>query len=163
MIPLPWKMFRMANWVQLLYSLACFLFIAINFLKNGLPEISFLILFPIGLLVMMCNNYVNLHIFRKHFPDKLVGSDLKKVHTLLFIFSILFSLLLLIVIIIGSTEEFNKENLHQYTGKFVLAMLFLVLLNWIYILFMQSRMDNFIKRENYNSLRKSISSIGSES
>ena len=163
MIPLPWKMFRIANWIQLLYSFACFLFIVSNLIKNGLPEISFLILFPIGLLVMMSNNYVNLYIFRKHFPDKLMGSDLEKVHTLLFIFSILFSLLLVIAIIIGSIEEFNKENLHRYTGKFVLAVLLLVLLNWIYILFMQARMNSFIKRENYNSLTKSIGSIGSES
>jgi len=92
-----------------------------------------------------------------------MGSDLEKVHTLLFIFSILFSLLLVVAIIIGSIEEFNKENLHRYTGKFVLAVLFLVLLNWIYILFMQARMNSFIKRENYNALAKSISSMGSES
>jgi hypothetical protein len=72
-------------------------------------------------------------------------------------------MLLVAVIIVGSIEEFNKENLHQYTGKFVLAVLFLALLNWIYILLMQARMDNFIKRENYNSLTKSIGSIGSES
>ena len=69
----------------------------------------------------------------------------------------------MIAIIIGSIEEFNKENLHRYTGKFVLAVLLLVLLNWIYILFMQARMNSFIKRENYNSLTKSIGSIGSES
>jgi hypothetical protein len=74
-------------------------------------------------LVMMCNNYVNLYIFRKHFPDKLISSDLKKVHTLLFIFCILFSLFLL----------------------------------------MQVRMNSLIKRENYNSLTKSIRSFGSES
>lgn len=163
MIPLPWKVFRIANWVQLLYSLACFLFIVSNSLKNGHPKISVFIHFPIGFLVMGCNNYVNLYIFRKHFPDKLMGPDLKKVHALCFILSILFSLLLLIVIIAGSTDEFKKENLHQYEGKFILAVLLLVLLNWIYILFMQTRMKNFIKRENYNSLTKSINSIGSES
>ncbi len=162
MIPLPWKLFKIANWVQLLYALACLLFIVSNSLKSGPLAISVFILFPIGLLVMMCNNYVNLYILRKHFPDKLMGTDLKKVHTLLFIFSILFSLLLVIIIIIGSTEEFTKENLHHYTGKFVLGVLFLVLLNWIYILLMQARMNSFIKRENYNSLTKSIRSIGSE-
>jgi hypothetical protein len=59
-------------------------------------------------------------------------------------------------------EEFTKENLHEYTGKFILVVFFLVLLNWMYILLMQVRMDSFIKRENYNSLAKSISSIGSE-
>ncbi len=67
MIPLPWKVFRIANWVQLLYSLACFLFIVSNSLKSGHPEISFFILFPIGLLVMACNNYINLYIFRSIF------------------------------------------------------------------------------------------------
>ncbi len=92
-----------------------------------------------------------------------MNPDLKKVHTLLFIFGILFCVMLLIVIIAGSTEQLKKENLHQYEGKFILAVLLLVLLNWIYILFMQTRMENVIKQENYNFLAKSISSIGSES
>jgi hypothetical protein len=162
MILLPWKIFRIANWVQLLYSLAGLLFIVGTLIKNGFPPISFFILFPIGLLAMACNNYVNLYIFRRHFPDKPIGSDLKKVHTVFLILSILFSLLLVVVIIIGSMEEFTKENLHEYTGKFILVVFFLVLLNWMYILLMQVRMDSFIKRENYNSLAKSISSIGSE-
>jgi len=161
MTSLKWKIFRVANLVQFLYSLALFLFIIANSIKNGLPD-SFFILFPIGFLVMSCNNYINLYILRKYFPRKLLDFDLKSINTILFVLCILFGLLLVVVIIIGSTEEFKRENLHEYPGKLALAGLVLVLSNWIYILIMQVKMTKVVKKESYNALTDTINSIGRE-
>ena len=138
------------------------MFIIVTFFEKGFPEVSFFILFPVGLFVMVCNNYVNLYILRKYFPDKLPVPDLKSLHTILFIVSILFCVLLAALAVWGSIEEFNSENLHDHSGKIILLGCLLVLVNWIYILVTQKSMINLIKKENYSSITKSINSIGQE-
>jgi hypothetical protein len=112
---------------------------------------------------MACNNYVNLYIFRKHFPDKLIGPDLKKVHTLLFIFSILFSLSLLIVIIAGKYGRIEKREPPSIRRKVYTGCAGSCFTKLDIHPVHANKDENFIKRENYNSLTKSISSIGSES
>ncbi len=111
---------------------------------------------------MACNNYINLYIFKKYFPDKLISPKLEKVNTVFFIISILFCVAILIIIIVGSLEEFNDENIHNLTGKIVLLIFVLILINWVYVLFMQIKMCNVIKRGNYRSLTNIIDSIGKE-
>ena len=162
MISSRWKIFRIANFIQLLYSLAFLLIIIVTFFKKGFPELSFFVLFPVGLFMMMFNNYVNLYILRKYFPDKLPGSDLKSLNTILFILSILFCILLTALTIWGSIEEFSSENLHDHSGKIVLLTCVLALVNWIYILYMQRKMLRMIRKEHYRSINTIINSIGQE-
>jgi len=160
MISSKWKIFRIANFIQLFYSFALLTFIGVTFFEKGFPEISYFILFPVGLFVMMCNSYLNLHILRKYFPGKVPGPDLKSLNTILFIFSILFCLLLAALTVWGSIEEFSHQNLHDYSGKVVLLICVLVLTNWIYILTTQLGMVSMIEKESYNSITETIDSIG---
>jgi hypothetical protein len=142
------------------YALAALFFIIGNSYRTGIPNIDFFILFPLGFLLMASNSYLNLYILSKHFPDKLLSSSLKNFSTGLFVINILFTLLLVLLIIIGIAEEFNKQNRDEYVGKIVLAVLLFVLASWIYILLMQKKMHGDIKRQHDQLMSSMINSIG---
>ncbi len=160
MIPLPWKIFRVANWVQLIYTLVLIAFLANKFLQNSFGDNLFFILSIVFFVVIVCNNYVNLYIFGRYFPDRSIPRTLEKINTVLFIIGLLLSVALVIVVIAGSMEEFKEENRYSYSGKLALLIFFLILLNLIYILWMQLKMHNMIKRGHYLSMNRIINSIG---
>jgi hypothetical protein len=111
-------------------------------------------------LLIACNNYLNLYILGRYFPDKSIPRTLEKTNTVFFIIGILLSVFLVIVIIAGSMEEFKEENRHSYPGKLALLIFILILLNLIYILWMQIKMCKVIKRGHHLSMNQIINSIG---
>jgi hypothetical protein len=68
-----------------------------------------------------------------------------------------------ILIVIGSREEFSSTNIKSFSeGKPMLAALVAIFAHWIYILYMQVKMFNVIRKESYTSLANAINSIGLE-
>jgi len=58
-------------------------------------------------------------------------------------------------------EEFDGRN-GSLAGKIALLVFMVILINWVYILCMQIKMFNVIKRESYTSITNTINSIGQE-
>jgi hypothetical protein len=162
MMPLKWKIFRVANIIQFIYAVGIFIFIAFNLSRRGFyKEDLFFLSTPFGFLFMGSNNYLNLYIFSKFFPNQLIPTQLEKISTISFVINILFNIPLIILIIAGSIEEFGSENTRDFwTGKIVLAGLLLILINWLYVLFMQLKLKRIIKREYYASINEILNSLG---
>ena len=110
---------------------------------------------------MASNNYFNVFIFTKYFPARSIPSVLKKINTILFVVGLVISGLLVLVIVVGSMEEFDGRN-GSLAGKIALLVFMVILINWVYILCMQIKMFNVIKRESYTSITNTINSIGQE-
>jgi hypothetical protein len=158
---LKWKAFRIANLAQLIGLFAGFLLLLGRLLQGALQGGAFFIVYASGLLVMACTNYFNLHVFYKYFPDRSVPPILKKINTFLLIIGFILSVLLVLIIIVGSMAEFDGGD-RSYVGKIALSIYGILLINWVYILCMQIKMFNVIKKESYTSLTRVINSIGQE-
>jgi|SRR6185369_6375655 len=163
-MPVRWKIFRVANIIQFIYATGFFIFICFGLSRRGYykDDLAFLSI-PLGFLLMGCNNYLNLYIFSKFFPNQLIPTYLERISNISFVINILFNIALIIVIIAGSIEEFGDErNQDFWTGKIVLAGLLIILINWLYILFMQMKLKRVIKREYYASINEILNSLGQQ-
>src|SRR6185295_16027835 len=96
-----WKMFKVLNYVQLVYALLLFALSVGLYIKNNFAIEFFSSLVPVGCLAVASNNYLNLFILSRYFPDKSVPARVEKLNTALFITNILSSILLVVLIIIG--------------------------------------------------------------
>ncbi|HEY2721684.1 MAG TPA: hypothetical protein VGI82_08165 [Chitinophagaceae bacterium] len=159
-----WKLYRFANYLQLVYSVVLLLSLTYLMIKRGQYShylLSSILPAMVCLLTMAVNNYLNLIVLSNHFPNKSIPPRVKAAKTLIFVLCILFNLMLVMVIIVGASEEFDKENIHAFSfGKTLLIMLVTIVTHWIYILFMQIKMVRLIKSESYRSLNDIINSIG---
>jgi len=160
MIPPKWKIFRIANLVQLTGLLACIGLPVTRFLQHTLRDGPVFTAFSSGFLLMACTNYFNLHVLNKYFPDRLIPTTLKKINTILLIIGSTICGLLVLIIIAGSMEEFKDVNRNSYSGKIVLLIFLLIFINWSYILYMQIKMFHVIKRQHYQSLNTLVNSLG---
>jgi hypothetical protein len=156
-----WKIYRVLNYIQLVYAGCVVLIILFLFIKNGFPEDYTFLLIPAGFLVMAANNYCNLFIFSRYFPNKLIPSKLVKLNIASFIASIVYCVGLIILIIAGTRDEFSEKNRHSFSeGKIALGIFFLMLAQWVYILYMQTRLRLVIRSQHYLSITNVINSIG---
>jgi hypothetical protein len=160
MIPLKWKIFRIANLVQLIGLLACIGLLMTRFLQNTLRGGPVFTAFFAGFLFMACANYFNLHILSKYFPDRSIPPILKKINTILLIIGFTICALLVMIIIAGSLEEFKDVNRNSYEGKIILLVFFVIFMNWAYILYMQIKMFRLIRKQHHQSLNAMVNSLG---
>jgi hypothetical protein len=159
---LKWKIFKVANIVQFIYAAGFFIYLIFTISRRGYykGDLVFLLI-PSGFFVMGCNNYLNLYILSRFFPNQIIPAPLEKLNMVSFAINILFNIPLIILIIVGSIEEFGSERTGDFwTGKILLAILFVILTNWLYVLFMQLKLKHLIKREYYASINEILNSLG---
>jgi hypothetical protein len=71
-MPLKWKIFRIANYLLLLLSLACTAFLVYFFTRIGnrsAGDIGYFMLFMVGGLVLIVNYCLNINLLERHYPD----------------------------------------------------------------------------------------------
>ena len=159
-----WKIFRILNLIQLIYGIGFFLFITFNMFRRGYQADDFPFLsIPLGFFFMACNNYLNLFILSNFFPNKSLPLSFKRLHTASFVISLLFSIALAILLIPASIEEFGDgQNSSLWDGKIVIVCLFFILGNWVYVLIMQVKLKQLIRKRYEMSLQQLLDSIGQQ-
>ena len=158
MLPLKWKIFRVINFIHLFFSFVLFI-LMLKFIVDSrfsLPES----LFVLPIIAIGFNCYLNLHVVRRFFPDKLLPDQVKNFKNVLFILNIFIALALIGVLIIGAESEFSSESSDDISGKIALAVFFLMCIEQIYILILQFQISDFLKDNYRNKIETLIDSIG---
>jgi hypothetical protein len=160
MLPLKWKIFRVANYIQLIVTVILLGKVTYGFSKRGSTEdILFFMLFCIMPLIVITNNYLNVHVLHSFFPQKIVPPAKKKFHQVIFAFYFIVSLLTIIaagLVLIDNYSHTNTEWI-VFSILFLLALLSLVILikqadlyiflNWHQQLYMQQLVDTIGQAE----------------
>jgi hypothetical protein len=115
-LPRKWKIYKVQNYVQLIYSSLLLALVIGLYLKNNIAIDFPSLLIPVGLSVMPVNNYFNLFIIAHYFPDKAVPDQVSKLNVALIIAGVVFNVLLVVLIVIGSTEEFSHSKASSFSA-----------------------------------------------
>src|SRR5262245_33678732 len=106
-MPGKWKLFRVTNYVQLILTSLMLAVSVLGYVKSDPELFDWTHLFFLGLIIIIVNNFFNLHLLSHHYPDKLVTGPKSKACTVLLILSILVNLCLLAILVFGLLSELS--------------------------------------------------------
>jgi len=156
-----WKVFKVFNYIQLIYSIGLALFIGyITLIKPRNPDLSFFTFFFIGIFSYMAAcSFLNLHILDRNFPDKPLIGITRRLHFYFSIANIVLNIFYLIGMIFIIIDYFQDGIDSENMGPTIALMCFLLIwVNNLYISLMEFQVTPFIKK-NFLSL---IDEIGKE-
>lgn len=162
-LPIKWKLFHFANYVQLFSFLLLFgLVLKTLSDQKMLAEFVLLsVLFCTGLFLIIVNYVLNLYIIYKYFPNRTFQG---KTATFYFIATIIHLLLLagfLLLCLFALNEELNADT-GDNTGMIMLFILFTLFLTGLFILIMQFQVKKFLEAGQKKSIDTLIENIGSK-
>ncbi len=154
-MPVKWKVFRFVNYFQAFLTLL-FLLLLVAFLVDTdewgyLGEIT---LFSFGLTMMIINNFFNIHLLSKYYPDKLLPKSKERAATILLILYVFAAIAILVLSFIGLSGESDAGPL------IVLSVFSFNGLLCIYILIIQAGLPLHIERNNRKTIHQLTDEIG---
>ena len=154
-IPPKWQFFRITNYLHIVAA-SGILVVMITIIKSvvffGTHTLLLFIFSAAGILILLANSVINLLLLEKYYPDKLPGKILLKLHTVLLIFSILFSSLIIFITAAQLPEVISPEtdNPMQIVQKIIFIFYFIISLTSLPVYLLQIRMRKLL-RWNYDS------------
>jgi hypothetical protein len=162
MLPFKWKIFRVANYVQLIVTVILLGAAIYGFSSVGNTEhILFFMLFCIMPLIIIINNYLNVHVLHSFFPRKIVALAKKKFHQVIFVIYFIISILVVIasvwILIDAFSYTYRSSEWIVFSALSLISLLSIVIviqqadlylfLNWHQQLYMQQLVDTIGQTE----------------
>jgi len=162
MLTLKWKIYKILNYVLLIYAslIVVLIFISLFGQKDNY-EFFGLYMALIPFLFIIFKSIVNLVILSKNFPDKLLMNPIFSWHIVAIITSFLsfiFILLFVIIIFQEEIENFNKTG--SYGGLFAISIGAVFCLLDGFVLFRQLTVKSYLKKNSSQLMNSLIESIG---
>jgi hypothetical protein len=156
-----WKIFRLANYLQLLFSIAVLAILFINTGSvKGLMEISLFIAACLAFIILVFNSYLNLQIMHHHFPDKRIPAGRNKLYMVLLGCYLVVNVLLFIIFIFVLIEELSGKHSR---GQLIFAgILGFDILLAVIIIRAQDKLPYLLNRNNNQSIQQLVEDIGKE-
>ena len=162
MISIKWKIYKVLNYVLLSIAAILFLVIcALVFGGNVIERDPTPYFIALGFLTMVSLCIINLHVYSKNFPYKiLLGSSLTA-HIIATVLNGIAFLGLSLITIAGFIIEFGEnKNSNDQTGKLMVTLCLFLWLIDTFLLFCQLTINRYLKRNNMDLFTTMIDSIG---
>ena len=115
----------------------------------------------LGFLVMISQCIINLHVYSKNFPYKILLGSALTAHIIATVLNFIVFLALSLITIVGLIIEFGEDkNSDDQTGKIMVALCLFLWLIVIFLLLCQLTINRYLKRNNMNLFTTMIDSIG---
>ncbi|MBL7738049.1 MAG: hypothetical protein JNK14_02435 [Chitinophagaceae bacterium] len=162
-MPLKWKIFLALNFITAIPALILLALLIIGLTTESNRDEDYLwgSVFGAGLLFIILNNFLNILILQRHYPDRPLRSPVKTSHIILLILSALTTIGMIIVCIYAAMWVFGDENDgRDFTGKLMLIAFFAGLVLELIIIVMQSWLPAVISRHHQKKMNSLINDIG---
>jgi hypothetical protein len=163
MLPLKWKIFRVLNYLQLIFSIGVIGLIAYaTLMRRTTPEdYIFLLLFITCFSLMLGAAVLNIYITNRNMPDKPLFGFSNSLHYIFLVTGVIINLGLLALLIFAAVDTFGTDD--DVVGAWIalLVFFFLWLINFLVIV-LQFQVKPFIRKNYQSNLTSLIDSIGKE-
>ena len=162
MISIKWKIYKVLNYVLLFIASILFLIIcALVFGGNVIERDPTPYFIALGFLIMVSQSIINLHVYSKNFPYKILLGPALTAHIIATVLNFIVFLGLSLITIVGFIIEFGEEkNSNDQTGKLMVALCLFIWLIDTFLLFCQLTINRYLKRNNMDLFTTMIDSIG---
>jgi len=164
MLPLKWKVFRVLNYLQLIFAIGVIglIIYSSSITRRGLDDGSaFTYLFIASFILMAASAILNIYITNRNFPDKPLASYTNTLHYFFLLFGIIINISLFILLIIGVRDTYNNEYVPGSVW-FVLSIFILIWLINFWVIINQFQVKPFIRKNYQSNFSSLIDSIGKE-
>ena len=164
MIPIKWKVYKILNYVLLVIASILFLIVCVlTFGGNVVEKDPSPYLIALAFLMMIGQCIINLNIFSKNFPDKILSGLSATAHTVATVINFIALLGLTLVTIAGFVIEFgNKRNSSDWAGRLMLVVCIFLWLTVFFILLCQLTLNRYLRQKNMDLFTTMIDSIGNK-
>lgn len=159
-IPTRWKVFRFANYFQAILTLP-FVLLIIYVLFYDYGDVLLKLLFLIAMAGIIINNFFNIHLVNRHYPETNFSVGKGNKITALLIFYFLVTVAFLILAIVGLVSELNtSRGRFDFYDLLPLTLLLAKSLIGLYILIEQVTLSGLIERNHKLAMQKLTEEIG---
>lgn len=164
MLPVRWKIFRLANYLQLIATLLLLAVSSYGFLSfdDGSGDgLGYFLLFILVFVIVIVNNVLNVQILHRHFPDKSLSAGKKTAFIVLLVLYILVFILAVITLIVAISEMSDHDYHGYYTADLVGAgiLAFYVIVG-AYVSVLQIMLPGVLSRNNNQHIEQLLENIG---
>lgn len=158
-ISLRWKIFRVVNFIQAFISMAFALLILLYaFDEAQLYDIIWISLIILLFVSISINNFFNLHLLNKYYPDAALTPFKEKTATVLMILYLLITAGCLFLSIMAILTEI--ANLQDWIGGIIIFLFIFNSFLGIYIVIEQACLPILINRNNKKAMKRITEEIG---
>ena len=162
MIPLRWKIFRIVNWIQLIFFLVMIAFFLLQFLRISGQEYGGFLLFIFFLLIPAGISLLNVQLVNRFFPDRTLTKSYSRLLTASIITGCIYLGGLLIILIFLGIEFFSGSVEVGTYERFLYTTVVGAFGLGAYNLGTEIGIETFLNRNAYRSMKELIQDIGSE-
>ena len=155
---------KILNYVLLVIASILFLIVcALTFGGNVVEKDPAPYLIAVAFLMMIVQCIINLNIYSKNFPDKLLLGSSITAHIIATVINFITLLGLTLVTIAGFVIELgDKKNSDDWAGKLMLVLCIFLSLTVFFILFCQLTLNRYLREKNMEVFTTMIDSIGNK-
>ena len=159
-LPKRWKLFRVANFFQAFILIAFTILILSYLIDTGETDgLIWVLLILLAFTSIIVNNFFNLHLLSKHFPDIALSAKKERKATVLFILYLLLTIASLVISIMAIISQFSEERLHWSSTVLVCIFASSSFIG-VYILIEQATLPGLIERNQKITIRRMTEEIG---
>lgn len=166
MLTLKWKLYRVFNYALLIIALLLAAVVIVDILKYQLDNSTEPVFYLMALLflLMFINPIINIVLFIKHLPDKVLEKGSALSNNVSIFINTLTVIGLAVFLIYGAMEVFDPDQKPAgSTGKIILLLFFLLWLINLFVLICQLQFKRFLSKNRETSMTSLIESIGNKS
>jgi len=157
-----WKIFFALNVIVGLISFILLILLLVFFgdINPSSEDYVYLIIFLFVLSVMTINEFLNILLLQRYYPDKMLTKGIRTLYSITSVFSILIVVLLLLGCIISAHEEFGDNKTRSTSGRIAWIIMAAITVLQLIILIMQGQLLRLLRRNHQNTMHSLIDSIG---
>jgi carbon starvation protein CstA len=161
MLPVRWKIFRLANYLQMIAALVLLGLFGYTYLSFTRGEgFGYFLLFCLVFVIVIVNNCVNVHIVHHYYPDKSLPAGKKVMSMILLIFYILIIIGLVLLAIFAISEMSDDDYRTGRDDWFGLSILAFHIVLGIYILILQMGLPRVLERNDRQHIEHLLDDLG---
>jgi hypothetical protein len=163
MLPLKWKIFRILNYIQLIFSIGV-IGLTVNSSTKGRSDpddsiYTYIFLGSFG--VIAASSILNIYITGRNFPDKPLSGFSNSFHYVFLVLGLIQNLALLFLLIAGTVDLYNSNDMPPSMVIMLLIFYLIWLINLLVIIY-QFQIKPYIRKNYQSSFSNLIDSIGKE-
>lgn len=156
-----WKAYRALNYLLLVIASTVFLAICVTiFGRREIETDPVAYVVAAGFLLMVIECIVNLFIFSKHFPDKILSGSKRTWHIIATVFHFIAFCGLCLMTLAGLFVAFDPDNPNALRGNLIIIVFLVTTLTSGFLLFCQLTLNRYLNVRHNVLVNSLIDSIG---
>lgn len=156
-----WKAYKALNYLLLVIASTIFLAVCVTiFGRRELDTDPVAYVVATGFLLMVIECLVNLFIFSKHFPDKILSGSKRNWHIIATVFHFIAFCGLCLMTLSGLVVAFDPTNPGALRGNLIIIVFLVTTLTSGFLLFCQLTLNRYLNKKHNVLFDSLIDSIG---